>query len=79
MDVSLVIVSNDYDWEGLYINGIIVFQTHRLTSSDILFYLKGHTLVDYNTKVCDTEWFEDQNDFPRRLSEVKIKETIEKG
>lgn len=79
MDVSLVIVSNDNDWEGLYINGIIVSQAHRLTSSDILFYLKGHTLVDYSIKVCDIEWFEDQIDFPRRLSEVKIKETIEKG
>ena len=54
------------DWEGLYINGKLVSQDHKITIKE----LAAHINLDIELKEVDYDWFE--GNFPEDLNEVKF-------
>ena len=65
------IVSNDDDWDGLYINGKLVFEGHSIPNTELLDALKGKTLVGYERRTCDQAWLYDHGNLPDDLARVK--------
>lgn len=65
------IVSNDDDWSGLYINGRLITEGHRISLHDALDALKGKTLEDYEFRTCDRRWLFDHGNLPDDLEHVK--------
>lgn len=63
---KIVIVSGD-DWEGLYIDGKIVDQGHRLRLEEVLRLLG----FDVDCKEADNEWLEQYGNLPDKLKDVK--------
>jgi len=55
------------DWEGLYIDGKLVMENHRLEIYDILDAIG----VKYNYVQADDEWLANHGRLPDELSKVK--------
>ena len=53
MSPKVVFVDGD-DWEGLYINGVLVDEGHRVRLEDVMCRLGIH----YNAMMADQEWLE---------------------
>ncbi len=66
---KITFVSDDNDWEGLYINGKLVMENHRLDWDDILDAIG----VEYETIVADDEWLAEHGTLPDKLSDVKAR------
>lgn len=60
------------DWEGLYINGVLKTEGHRLALSIILGLLVGRILTSYNEYVIDQEWLEGEagGSLPTKFSAI---------
>jgi hypothetical protein len=56
------------DWEGLFVNGQLVFEGHSISWWQALDALK----IEYETLEADDEWMMDHGSFPNRLSKVKL-------
>lgn len=56
----------DGDWEGLYVDGRLVFEGHSIQWRQMLEALD----VDYNSFDCDQQWLFD-NGLPKELDKVK--------
>jgi hypothetical protein len=63
---NLTIVTGD-DWQGLYKDGTLFTESHRLTPDDIADVL-GITIVN---KEANQEWLEENGKLPYKLSDVK--------
>ena len=68
---SACIVSNDDDWEGIYINGKLAAEGHRISLHDVLDALKGNILTDFEFRTCNRDWLYDQGNLPDELENVK--------
>ena len=67
----VVIVSNDDDWEGLYINRKLVCEGHKVSVADALDALTGKHLASWETHICDRDWLYDMGNLPDDLDRVK--------
>jgi hypothetical protein len=56
------------DWEGLFVDGKLLCEGHRLEWWQVLDALK----VEYATLEADEEWMYDVGRFPERLKDVKL-------
>lgn len=66
--MQIVIVgSPDGDWEGLYLNGRLVFEGHSITWWQMLEALK----IEYQTLEADQDWFYQRGNLPKFLEDVK--------
>lgn len=68
-DVNFV---SNYDWQGLYINGILVDEGHSLNVEEVLHHLQTRHAI--NLKICsaDEDWLNSQGSFPRDFAKIKI-------
>lgn len=64
---EVVLVKGD-DWEGIYINGRLIFENHSLSAKEI-FRILGFDIIDV-----DDQWLGDRGSFPENISEVKKEE-----
>lgn len=69
--VRVCIVGNDDDWEGIYINGRLANEGHRVAVRDVLDAVKGKTLIDYEYRTCDRQWLYDHGNLPDDLERVR--------
>lgn len=63
---SLVLVTNHDDWEGLYVNGVLYTQGHRIDHDDLLRAVG----IELKTVEPDGEWLYGRGNLPDRLDEV---------
>jgi hypothetical protein len=66
MNKKITIVTNEDDWEGLYIDGKIVVQNHKLSAEDVLDALGFHA----GSVTCDQDWLLDVGYLPSDLKDV---------
>lgn len=62
---QFAIVTAD-DWQGIYVNGKLVDETHRLRLSDILSILG----VDYDDISVDQDWMESHGHLPKDFRDI---------
>lgn len=62
---EIVIVNHD-DWQGIYVDGKLLMQDHRLRLSDVLTALG----IKLNERWVDGEWLETEGLLPEDLNEV---------
>ena len=73
MDKNMeVVLADGDDWQGLYVNGTLVMQDHRITVQDLcdLYDFKGMIKEVY----ADVDWLCEVNEFPKKLEDVKLEE-----
>ena len=64
---DIVIVVND-DQEGIYVNGILQYEYHSLSLSQVIeLFKEGYRSLKYET--IDEDWLEDYGSYPRTLTE----------
>ncbi len=68
---KVLIVSNEDDWEGIYINGRLASEGHRMSAHDILDTLKGYLLVGYEFRTCDREWLLGLGNLPDSADRIR--------
>lgn len=68
--LKVVIVSNDDDWEGLYVDGKLYHQGHDIPNDVILEACN----IEIKKIVCDQDWLLEESDgrLPEKLSDVKV-------
>jgi hypothetical protein len=66
MNKKITIVTNEDDWEGLYVDGLLAVQGDRLRVQDVL----AAVGIFPDTLVCDYDWLSDQGYLPVSLDEV---------
>lgn len=68
LDIQII---NSEDWEGLYVNGKLWGEGHRILLSDLIYAIASYFPITFKTRECDGEWLEEMSSFPDDLSEVK--------
>lgn len=66
----IVRISNDDDWEGVYIDGVIADQNHSVDYRYILEKLNGMGLIRYEEFLVDQDWMYSQGHLPENLDEI---------
>jgi len=64
---KLVLVTNYDDWEGLYIDGELVLEGHRVRRDEIFEKLG----IDYTEVEAAEGWLESRGSLPQKLSDVE--------
>lgn len=62
------------DWEGLYLNGVLVTQDHSLSARNILRAMTGYSIegrLEVETRTVDDDWMETQGYLPEEISKVQ--------
>jgi len=59
------------DWEGLYIDGALIIEGHRLPASQVLAVVAPLLRFDTALLQADEEWLEDAGSFPLLLRDAK--------
>lgn len=70
MSKEITLVEGD-DWSGLYVDGKLVAEGHSFSNSELLEYCG----VKHNRGFADLDWLADRGTLPKKLSDVKWKET----
>ena len=65
---KLTIVSNNDDWDGMYLDGLIIDQGHQLDWEHILSKL-GFSL---ESKEADYDWLSERGNLPSELDDCKF-------
>jgi hypothetical protein len=68
MNKKITFVTNEDDWEGLYIDGELEVEAHRLSVEDVLAVLGIY--AEYIT--CDQDWLFDRGYLPSDLKDVVV-------
>ncbi len=64
---KLVLVTNYDDWEGLYIDGVLVLEGHQVRK-DEMFTALG---INYTEVEADVSWLASRGSLPKKLSDVE--------
>lgn len=67
MNKKAILVTNYVDWEGLYIDGKLVTEGHRIRKEDLL----GHFGITLDTIETAEGWLESRGKLPENLSDVE--------
>lgn len=71
---KITLVSNYNDWEGLYIEGILFMEEHKLEVPSVLRLLERSKVpVTEVSEVEAGEWLELEGSLPEELSDVHFK------
>jgi hypothetical protein len=70
MKRTVTVVRGD-DWSGLYIDGVLVEEGHRLGVEDVLEVVRHLGPFDVETVDADQEWLESEGNLPKLLGEVR--------
>ena len=68
-------VKSDAYWEGLYINGSLVTESHKLTADDVLSTIQScqdGTPIEVKTIYALASWLEDVGSLPPTEDEVVL-------
>lgn len=68
-DAIVVLVSGD-DWEGMYLDGVLACEGHRLSARECLEALAGKTIASVTPLGVDQRWLEARGDLPRLLKDI---------
>ena len=74
-NMNFVAVVGD-DWQGIYLNGVLVTQNHSISAVALLRHMDGYAVggrLDLEIREADPEWLYDRGDLPQTLDEVKFK------
>lgn len=71
---EVVLVDTGYYWQGLYVNGELVFQNHNITIQELENYVPISVFRFETLDVLDDTYSEDDCDLPLLLSQLKLKE-----
>ena len=63
---DIVITRDDDDWQGLYVNGILEYQNHKID----IYVLSKYTPI-ISIKIIDVELSEDVDGFPNNLTDLE--------
>jgi hypothetical protein len=55
------------DWEGIYVDGKLVFENHSITAHEAL----EHAGVKYKFVEADGDWLAERGHLPEKLKDVK--------
>lgn len=72
--MELVIVNGD-DWEGLYINGVLVTEGHSISNRELaeaIIERLPRLNISYECKEADIDWLHDRGSLPEKLEKVKL-------
>jgi hypothetical protein len=67
--VTAVLVTG-YDWQGLYLNGELAVEGHKVTAEDVLYALREKRLDSYTVREADSEVIESMGGLPYDLDRV---------
>ena len=69
------------DWQGLYINGVLVEETHCIQTEDLLEYVKleviksgGISEFEYVVSYVNSEWMEEYGSLPQLIKDIPEEE-----
>jgi hypothetical protein len=65
---TLTLVTNYDDWEGLYLDGEMIEQGHKINWEDVLSYLN----FNLETKEADYDWLADEGALPEKIEDCKF-------
>ena len=74
--MNFVVVVGD-DWQGIYLNGVLVTQNHSVSAIALLRSMDGYAVsgrLNVEIREADPEWLCHNGDLPQTLNEVKFKE-----
>ena len=71
MPLSIRLVDFDDDWQGLYINGELVDETHHFSAADLLHYLAEYGLDCARVERLDMD-DADGEGLPLKFSDMKV-------
>jgi hypothetical protein len=67
-----VLISGD-DWQGLYRNGELVCEDHRIRVEDALNeVISSGGISEFTRSECDYDWLSDVGNLPKLLTDVKF-------
>lgn len=66
--MRVTIATNYDDWEGIYVDGKLKYQTHRITAQDVLEVLG----VDFTEAEVDNEWLASGGCLPKHEAELVL-------
>lgn len=69
---KIVYVSNEDDWEGVYVNGRLYMEDHRLNVKRVFEMVAtlGH-IGEYEYKTVDFDWMQEEGLLPAAIEDVK--------
>jgi len=63
------------DWFGLYIDGKLVFENHRLEYYDILQAISSRLdNIEFEISEVDYDWMDGRGALPKKLEKVKLEQ-----
>ncbi len=68
--MKVIRVSNDDDWEALYIDGDASQQNHSLDVDALLEALASYGVIEYESYIVDQDWLYDQGWLPEEFSDI---------
>lgn len=68
-----VILARGDDWSGMYIDGVLVYEDHRLYPDSVVKALVEFTVDSFRQGDVDLEWLDEQGSLPVDIDEVKWK------
>lgn len=70
---EIVIVRGE-NWEGIFINGALKMQDHRIEIPELLGVLRDFFKLQFEIRTldCDYEWLNNSGGLPEKLDKVKI-------
>jgi hypothetical protein len=74
-DNHYVLASGD-DWEGLYLNGVVIQQGHEVTVSDFAdtILANGGYVATFTRASVDLDWLSNEGWLPTSLGDVKFED-----
>lgn len=72
-EAHIVFVTNEDDWEGVYVNSVLLDQGHRICKEFMIGELVGSVVKSVKTQLVDNEWLENEGGWlPDNLSDVVL-------
>lgn len=59
------------DWEGIYIDGILIDSGHSIKASDLLEILEEFKLITYKQEGIEQDYMEDMGDLPKHYKNIE--------
>lgn len=71
---DIVFVTNEDDWQGVYVDGQLITDGHTIDYSALFDRLIGETISSTKWRVVDEDWMQEEEGYlPSNLFDVKLK------
>ena len=71
MGTQVALVRAD-DWQGFYVNEILVMEDHQIEIQDVMPELMHKSIDRFELFDADTEWLAERGGFPKKLKKVVL-------